>query len=107
MNRYESELFSAFFLKKPKPYKEGEKAIYMRLTVNGSIPKYASLGRMCDPEIWISRVRRVKGTCEKIKTLNLYLEDIERRFESLHNDFMRSVTEFTAQAMVNKYLGKQ
>jgi site-specific recombinase XerD len=95
-----------FFLKKPKPYKEGEKAIYLRITVNGCVPKYASMGRMCNPELWLSRLNRVKGAGEKIKTLNLYLEAIERRFESIHNDFTRLGDEFTAEAMVNKYLGK-
>ncbi len=70
-----------FFLKKPKYYKEGAKAVYMRITVNNSIAKEASVGRMCEPKDWISSVNRAKGTSESARTLNSYLDAIDRKVE--------------------------
>lgn len=49
----------------------------MRITVNGSIPKEASVGRMCDPKHWISSANRAKANSESARTLNSYLDAID------------------------------
>ena len=59
-----------FFLKKPRNYVAGPKFIYMRITVDGGIPREASIGRMYDPNDWISSVNRARGDSEVARTLN-------------------------------------
>jgi site-specific recombinase XerD len=95
-----------FFLKKPKYYKGGAKAIYMRVTVNNSITKEASVGRMCDPKDWISSSNRAKGSSEIARTINTYLDAISRKIEQIHTNLKKSESEITAQIIMNKYLGK-
>jgi site-specific recombinase XerD len=95
-----------FFLKKPKYYKGGAKAVYMRITVNNSIPKEASVGRMCEPKDWIS-VNRAKGTSEPARTLNSYLDAIDRKVEQIHTNFKKMSVEISSEAIMNKYLGKE
>lgn len=96
-----------FFLKKPKYYKGGAKAVYMRITVNNCVAKEASVGRMCEPKDWISSVNRAKGTSEPARTLNSYLDAIDRKVEQIHTNFKKMSIEISAEAIMNKYLGKE
>lgn len=75
-----------FFLKKPRNYVDGQKFVYMRITVNNSVAKEASVGRMCEPKDWISSVNRAKGTSESARTLNSYLDAIDRKVEQIHTN---------------------
>jgi hypothetical protein len=85
----------------------GAKAVYMRITVNNSIPKEASVGRMCKPKDWISSVNRAKGTSEPARTLNSYLDAIDRKVEQIHTNFKKMGMEISAESIMNKYLGKE
>ena len=96
-----------FFLKKPKYYKGGAKAIYMRITVNNGIPKEASIGRMCDPNDWISSVNRARGNSEPARTLNSYIDAIDRKIEQIHTHLKKMAQEISAESMMNIYLGKE
>ena len=95
-----------FFLKKPKNYKDGPKAIYFRITVNGGTPKEASAGRMCEPGNWMSNANRARGTTEAVKTLNTYLDAIERKIENIHTGFVKNGMGVSAESLMNKYQGK-
>ncbi|MFP5081264.1 site-specific integrase [Pedobacter sp. JCM 36344] len=95
-----------FFLKKPKYYKGGAKAIYMRITVDGGIPKEASIGRMYDPNDWISSVNRARGNSEPARTLNSYIDAIDRKIEQIHTHLKKMGIEISAGSMMNTYLGK-
>ncbi|SKB96021.1 Site-specific recombinase XerD [Sphingobacterium nematocida] len=95
-----------FFLKKPKNYKGGEKAIYMRITVAGDTPKEASCGRMCDPKGWLSSANRAKGNTEVVKSLNGYLDAIARKVQDIHTEFIKYNQEVTAETLMNKYQNK-
>ncbi len=96
-----------FFLKKPRNYVAGQKFIYMRITVNNSVAKEASVGRMCEPKDWISSVNRAKGTSESARTLNTYLDAIDRKVEQIHTNLKKMGMEITAETIMNKYLGKE
>ncbi|SOD17817.1 site-specific integrase [Pedobacter xixiisoli] len=96
-----------FFLKKPKNYINGPKFVYMRITVNNSITKEASVGRMCDPKDWISSANRVKGTSESARTLNSYLDAINRKVEQVHTNLKKMDMQITADTIMNMYLGKE
>ncbi|MES2416652.1 MAG: site-specific integrase [Bacteroidota bacterium] len=96
-----------FFLKAQKNYIDGPKAIYMRLTVNGGIPKEASVGRKLEPANWISNVNRAKGTSEAARTLNSYLDAISKEVEQIHTGFAREMKEITAQGLMDKFKGRE
>lgn len=96
-----------FFLKRPRNYSDGEVPIYMRITVtNGGTPKEASAGRSVNPSDWISSVNRAKGNTESIRTLNTYLDSIERKVESIHTELKKFDEEITSESMMNKYQNK-
>lgn len=67
-----------FYLKKPKGYENGELPVYLRYTVNG-VPKEMATKHYCDPDRWNSQAQRAKGTTEKIRTLNAFLDALERK----------------------------
>jgi len=79
----------------------------MRITVNNSVAKEASVGRMCEPKDWISSVNRAKGTSESARTLNTYLDAIDRKVEQIHTNLKKMGMEITAETIMNKYLGKE
>ncbi|MEJ5996568.1 site-specific integrase [Pedobacter sp. Du54] len=95
-----------FYLKKPKNYQNGPKFIYMRISAGDLIAKDASIGRSIDPENWNSAANRAKGVNEISKTLNSYIEGIERNVEQIHTYLIRNQIDVTPEAMMNKYLKK-
>ncbi|RZK60737.1 MAG: site-specific integrase [Pedobacter sp.] len=96
-----------FFLKAPKNYIVGPKQVYMRITVSGSVPKEASVGRKWKPEHWISNANRAKGTTEVARTLNSYLDAITREMEKIHTQMVKEMIEITAESLMSKFKGKE
>ena len=96
-----------FFLKKPRNYVSGPKAIYMRITVAGFTPKEASAGRTCEPKSWISSANRAKGNSESAKTLNAYLDAIDLNVEQAHTYLKKMGLEISSESIMDKYLGKE
>lgn len=66
-----------FYLKKPKTSIKGAYPIYMRITVDSKRTE-VSTKRDCEPEKWNSSAGRAKGTREDIRTLNAYLDSLQR-----------------------------
>ena len=67
-----------FYLKKSKYDKDGEVTIYIRITVNGNSCEI-STKRKCEPQKWNAVGRRVDGKTESAKSLNAYLEVLQRK----------------------------
>ncbi len=67
-----------FYLKKPKGYNEGERPVYLRITVNG-VSSEISTKRKCDYSNWNSIAGRMDGKTEFAKSLNSYLEVLQRK----------------------------
>ena len=67
-----------FYLKKSKYDKDGEVTIYMRMTVNGNSCEI-STKRKCEPQKWNAVGGRVDGKTESAKSLNAYLEVLQRK----------------------------
>lgn len=67
-----------FYLKKSKYDKDGEVTIYMRITVNGNSCEI-STKRKCEPQKWNAVGGRVDGKTESAKSLNAYLEVLQRK----------------------------
>ncbi len=84
-----------FYLKKPKNYCEGNMPVYLRITVDG-VPKEMSTHQTCDPERWSPEAQRVKGTKIEHKSLNVYLDTLERKVYEALTDLIESGKVITA-----------
>jgi site-specific recombinase XerD len=93
-----------FYLKKPKKYVSGSVPIYMRITVDG-VPKELSTGKKCDPARWNSHSGRLSGTREDVRTLNNYLDALEKQVDNAHTVLVTDGKDITAETIKNKYLG--
>ncbi len=93
-----------FYLKKPSYYRSGNMPIYLRITVDG-IPKEVSTKRSCDPERWNSEAQRAKGTREEHKSLNAYLDVMERNVFDAKKKLIEGGKSITAEAIKNVLFG--
>ncbi|MBO9562703.1 MAG: hypothetical protein J7621_08015 [Niastella sp.] len=71
-----------FFIKKPKTANASEYFIYLRITVNGNSCD-VSTKRKWAPEKWNIQAGRAEGKTEAAKSLNSYLEVLQRKVYDL------------------------
>jgi site-specific recombinase XerD len=71
-----------FFIKKPKTANSSEYFIYLRITVNGNSCD-VSTKRKWAPEKWNIQAGRAEGKTEAAKSLNSYLEVLQRKVYDL------------------------
>lgn len=95
-----------FYLKKQKNYEKGAMPIYMRITVNG-VPKEVTTKRECEPERWNSHAQRCKGTTEASKTLNVFLDTLERQVHNARCTLLEAQKEITAESIKNVLTGQE
>ena len=93
-----------FYLKKPKSYYEGRMPVYLRITVDG-VPKEMSTHQTCDPERWSPEAQRVKGTKIEHRSLNGYLDTLERKVHEAKARTIEAGRHITAEALKNTLLG--
>ncbi|WP_317172498.1 site-specific integrase [Pedobacter foliorum] len=93
-----------FYLKKPKNYVSGSMPIYMRITVNG-MPNELASGKQCVPSRWNTKAGRVNGSRQEDRSINAYLNALERRVGEAHTDLVNADKKITAESIKNKYLG--
>lgn len=92
-----------FYLKKPKIYQKGAIPVYMRITVNGKRAELTT-GRECEPSEWNTGSSRAKGTRERVRSFNAYLDGLQTRVYDAH----KAITDadgVTAESIKNKFLG--
>jgi site-specific recombinase XerD len=79
--------------------------IYLRVTLRGKRAA-TSLRRKIYKEDWNSSAGRAKGNTEKAKILNRYLSKVENDLYISHQKLLEKGTKFTAQDLVDTFLGK-
>lgn len=94
-----------FYLKKPKGYIAGAMPVYMRITVNG-VPKEITTKHDCEPDRWNSQAQRAKGTNEKSKALNVFLDTLERQVHQARRTLIEAQSPITAEAIKNLLTGQ-
>ena len=62
-----------FLIKKSKIKANGTAPIYLRITINGK-PKEIASKRYVVPDLWDSKLQKVIGKSEEVKSLNRYLK---------------------------------
>ncbi len=101
----EQTLGVLFYQKKPKGYTKGSVPVYLRITVNG-IPKEIATKQVCEPERWNSHAQRAKGTNEASKSLNAFLDTLERQVHEARRTLIEGQTPITAEALKNVLTGQ-
>ncbi|MCX2739495.1 site-specific integrase [Pontibacter anaerobius] len=95
-----------FYLKKPKHYNTGSVPIYMRITVEGKRAELTT-GRECEPSRWNAAAGRVIGTKASIKSMNMYLDNLQAKVYEAHRQLVEAEQAITAESIKNKFIGKE
>jgi site-specific recombinase XerD len=93
-----------FYVRKPKGYTSGKIPVYLRITVNG-IRKEIGTKQVCEPSRWNPNSQRANGSTEVIKTLNAYLDALERRVQEARLKLLETNKTITVEMVMNRFLG--
>ena len=101
----EQTLGILFYQKKPKRYTHGPIPVYLRLTVDG-IQKEIATKHSCLPDRWSSQSQRVKGTNEASRTVNSFLDSLERKVHEARRLLLEAQKPITAESLKNALTGQ-
>jgi hypothetical protein len=101
----EQTLGILFYQKKPKGYSKGNVPLYMRITVNG-VRIEIGTKQACEPERWNTQAQRAKGTNEASRSLNSFLDTLERQVHNARRTVIEAQTPITAGALKNVLTGQ-
>ena len=93
-----------FYLKKPKNYQKGPVPIYLRITVESKRAEFTT-GRECEPSRWNAVAGRITGAKEAVKSVNVYLGNLEQQLLDAHAALVCDDVLITAEIIKNKFLG--
>ena len=94
-----------FFVKKTRVAKNGEVPILLRVTVNG-FRADTSINLKVNPDLWNSVAGKSIGKDRTSAELNQRLDTIRLRVMQIHRQMEMDDAHISAQAIVNKYLGR-
>ncbi len=94
-----------FYLKKPKNYQKGPIPVYMRITVNGKRSEIAA-GRECEPSEWNVGSSRAKGTRERVRSFNAYLDSLQTKVYDAYSILSNAAADITAESLKDLFMGK-
>lgn len=93
-----------FYVSNKKGNIEGNKPLYLRLTVNSQRCEI-SLRKWLDPGIWNEKNQSVKGRTEEAKEINSYLLYLKARIQRIQNAYFEKDELLTAHLLKNELLG--
>ncbi len=94
-----------FVLRNAQVDQNGLSPIYLRITVNGQRAEL-STGRKIQSTKWDSSSRKAKGRLEDARTLNDYLEGLERKVQRDFNSLLEKEKEISAAILRDVVTGK-
>tara|TARA_R110002126_G_scaffold236514_1_gene380111 strand:+ start:238 stop:1500 length:1263 start_codon:yes stop_codon:yes gene_type:complete len=100
-----SSTFSILFWADFSRVKDNQASLYARITVNGK-RAVISLKRKVLISDWDVHKNRAKGTSQKSRILNSYLDETYNHLFNSYRDLMAGNKLITAQAIKARYLGK-
>lgn len=80
--------------------------IYLRITVAGRRAVLAT-SRAIEPGRWGSSSGRAKGTRAAARSLNAYLDHLQAKVYEAHPQLVEAGLQLTAEAIKNRFLGKE
>ncbi|MET3113199.1 site-specific recombinase XerD [Pedobacter sp. CG_S7] len=94
-----------FYLKRPKNYQKGPIPVYMRITVDGKRSEVAT-SRECEPTEWSVGAGRAKGTREKVRSFNAYLDNLQTKVYDACEFLDNADADITAESIKEVFMGK-
>lgn len=94
----------SYFIRRDKPFANGEVPINIRITLNGERVEF-NAKRSVDPNLWNQKTCRAVGKSEKTKSLNSYLNLVNIKLCDSMRDLEERGIEVTAENIKNNYLG--
>ena len=98
--------FGLHFHLKKSAKNENEYPIYMRITVNGE-SREISIKRLCDSASWNVDAGRVNGKTETAKSINAYLDVLQRKVYDARKTLLENDHPITADNIKIILLGKE
>ena len=98
-----SATFSILFWLKQSKAKNGDAPLYARLTVNGKRAEI-SLKRKIKIANWNAAKNKVKGTNQEARTINEYLNQVQKGIIQSKNELTLENKFITSQAIKSRYL---
>jgi site-specific recombinase XerD len=98
--------FGLHFHLKKSAKNENEYPIYMRITVNGE-SREISIKRLCNSESWNVDAGRVNGKTETAKSVNAYLDVLQRKVYDARKTLLENDHPITADNIKTILLGKE
>lgn len=95
-----------FYLKKSKKLNGNERPVYLRVTVNG-VACDISLKRKCDSNSWNTNAGRMDGKTEQAKSLNSYLDVLQRKVYEARKQLEQNDHPVTAENIKKVLLGQE
>jgi site-specific recombinase XerD len=95
-----------FYLKKSKKLNGNERPVYLRITVNG-VSCDISIKRKCDLNSWNTNAGRMDGKTEQARSLNSYLDVLQRKVYEARKQLEQNDHPVTAENIKTVLLGKQ
>tara|TARA_R110002051_G_scaffold136809_1_gene209371 strand:+ start:294 stop:1562 length:1269 start_codon:yes stop_codon:yes gene_type:complete len=93
-----------FLIKKSKIKANGTAPIYLRITINGK-PKEIASKRYVVPDLWDSKLQKVIGKSEEVKSLNRYLKTLEQQVYDTHHAILKDKIIATSAVLKSKLQG--
>lgn len=85
-----------FYLRKPKGFIAGDVPVYLRITINGRVTEL-STKRKHSPLRWNTKAGRAEGKTDDARSLNAYLEVLQRKVYEIRRQLVEGDKQVTAE----------
>lgn len=106
MNRQKSTFWISFYVRRTRPNKHGEVPVCVRITVNGQRAD-TTIRKSILPDQWDAIRGQASPRTTLGKAINLYIDTVRARIIRIHRDLEMDEQPFTAQQVLDLYLGRK
>lgn len=106
MNRQKSTFRISFYVRRKRPNKHGEVPVCVRITVNGQRAD-TTIRKSILPDQWDAIRGQASPRTTLGKAINLYIDTVRARIIRIHRDLEMDEQPFTAQQVLDLYLGRK
>jgi len=97
--------FTVIFFTRKLRSNPNQLSIYVRITINGKRSEI-SLKRVIPVKDWDSNKSRGRGSSQKVRTLNAYLDEVYNRLLECHKELLTEDKFISSEAIKARYLGE-
>ncbi|WP_247716576.1 Arm DNA-binding domain-containing protein [Sinomicrobium weinanense] len=97
--------FTAIFFTRKSRSNPNQLSIYVRITISGKRAEI-SLKRSIANKDWDSNKSRGRGSSQKVRTLNAYLDEVYNRLLECHKELLEEDKIISSEAIKARYLGE-